>query len=748
MKILNNEIKYTPPSAGTVKSKASEETIKIPGESYISSLHEIDEAFLKSLNTLKDQQEIIAKKESNSTEEKIKIAVKDTSESGKKYGQKLGSLLAASLGTLAVPMGLTLLMPSLAPIMLGPPGLIAGLIATSLEEKYIGVGKHIGGLIGQGAGAAVGVAKGALSEGTEEGGKIQLPLRTPTGADPKEALLPTLLHKAQKKILGKVPERTKATEIGENIGVFAGTAAGGLVVPMVAASVIGGPVGLIMSTLVGGLTGFVVGGIEENSLGLGRATGELLGTVTGKALSVLPEKKKEAGEAKEALLPGLLHKAEEKISGEVKAKTKSVKTGENIGVLLAMGAGGVLLPLAAGAIGGPVGLFLASNTIGTLLGIALMGVEEKTLGIGRAAGEVAGKMAGKVLGDKTNTEGAEDSSKSGPIEKAKKIVMAGMSIMAEPMMGFLLDTTQIANKLFAEKPVLVMNFEERTPEVNKERVVDNFIKLAGINGVHPNEEAIGKELCAQLDALKISYKQDEIGNIIASIPGTVPDSPTLVFSAHQDTVSKTSADAIRNDGVTIYTDGKHILGADDRAGIAVILEGVNSVMEQNLPHPEIKLVFTVGEEVGLVGASKLKPEDVTTRPALGFIMDSTDKNNLHLTNDAVLTNPKSLKFNFSQENPLVQVVMKSQADAGIMPVPIHAPVVAGAGTDGNTPALNNKLLKSIAIGMGHKDLHTPLERIKIVDLQQSALAVMGFITNSCDLKIDEKGEIVPRYPVT
>jgi|GEM_PF-5154505 len=64
------------------------------------------------------------------------------------------------------------------------------------------------------------------------------------------------------------------------------------------------------------------------------------------------------------------------------------------------------------------------------------------------------------------------------------------------------------------------------------------------------------------------------------------------------------------------------------------MEGVQATLEKGLEHPEIKLVFTVGEEVGLKGAAKLKPEDVSTRPSLGYVSLATAFMNISCSFDS------------------------------------------------------------------------------------------------------------------
>src|SRR5260370_38284555 len=59
---------------------------------------------------------------------------------------------------------------------------------------------------------------------------------------------------------------------------------------------------------------------------------------------------------------------------------------------------------------------------------------------------------------------------------------------------------------------------------------------------------------------------------------------------------------VMRDGVH-YSDGATNVGADDAAGIVVILEVVRRIIEQQLPHPPLVIVFTVEEEAGFCGGS-------------------------------------------------------------------------------------------------------------------------------------------------
>lgn len=570
--------------------------------------------------------------------------VGETSRDWAHEGKKLGMLAGASALGMAIPLQLIEHAPTLALSVLNPVGIVGIVVVAALEEKYIGVGRRLGGLVAGAAGAVAGTVKAAWQETHPQPEpqltRIQLPIQAPTGAPPKEALLPTLLHKAERKLLGAVPERTRTTEVAEGIVTSIATIAGAYVIPSMVGGMIGGPFALAMGTLAGPIIGLACAGLVENALGLGRATGEL-------------------------------------------------------------------------------------------------------------AGQVISKLRGPAKPDESAPPTPKPVDAEPPKDGLLKKGFMGLNhIMAEPVMGFLLDSARLTNRLFSEKPVQSMRFADRPlPQVDRQRIVDNFIRLAGIPGASGQEKPFGDEVCRQLDALGVPWERKADGTVIGTVPGTVVDAPTVVLSAHQDTVTPTRALSITNDGRRIRTDETAILGSDDRAGIAQILEGLQVVLEQGREHPEIKLVFTVGEESGLTGSSRLTPEDITTRPALGFVMDSTHIRDLNLTNDSVILNPKSVKYQFTQEDPVVQVVMHSMAEAGLQPRPIHAPIMPGAGSDANTPAFNSKNIHSIAVGTGMTDIHSNLENIKIDDLEQGARHVLGIITNSCDLVVDGD-DIVPRLSLT
>ncbi|HEY7779492.1 MAG TPA: M20/M25/M40 family metallo-hydrolase [Ktedonobacterales bacterium] len=128
--------------------------------------------------------------------------------------------------------------------------------------------------------------------------------------------------------------------------------------------------------------------------------------------------------------------------------------------------------------------------------------------------------------------------------------------------------------------------------------------LVAIPSVSGEEDAIRRELRARLDTLGLAPEIDAAGNLIAALPG---DGTPLLLNAHMDRVPPGRGHtAVIADG-RMRSDGTTNLGADDAAGLAIILTVVEEIVRRGRPYPPLVLLFTVGEEVGLRGASAFDP---------------------------------------------------------------------------------------------------------------------------------------------
>ncbi|MFZ7101236.1 MAG: M20/M25/M40 family metallo-hydrolase [Peptococcaceae bacterium] len=180
------------------------------------------------------------------------------------------------------------------------------------------------------------------------------------------------------------------------------------------------------------------------------------------------------------------------------------------------------------------------------------------------------------------------------------------------------------------------------------RLIDLFLSLVKYPSPSGLEGGIGNLLHAKLCELGFEVAVDdadkkingEMGNIIARKKSHISMKPILLC-AHMDTVKPISkTDPIIKDGI-IKSCGDGVIGADDKAGIAAILEGVQRIIESSQEHIPIEILFTVCEEGGLKGSYAFDVKGL--RSCMGFVFDSRGS-----VGNIIIQAPakKSLEFTF------------------------------------------------------------------------------------------------------
>ncbi len=165
--------------------------------------------------------------------------------------------------------------------------------------------------------------------------------------------------------------------------------------------------------------------------------------------------------------------------------------------------------------------------------------------------------------------------------------------------------------------------------IQPQRLAETFLGLVRIDSESRHEAAIHQHLKQVLSAMGAEVASDrageafggEIGNLVARFAGNRDVAP-MMLNAHMDTVGP--GRGVRpqfKDGV-FTSDGTTILGADDKSAIAILLEVLRVLEENNLPRGPLDLVLTVGEEIGLVGAKHL--DTSLLRASFGYALDATD----------------------------------------------------------------------------------------------------------------------------
>ncbi|CAM3997547.1 M20/M25/M40 family metallo-hydrolase [Mesobacillus zeae] len=164
--------------------------------------------------------------------------------------------------------------------------------------------------------------------------------------------------------------------------------------------------------------------------------------------------------------------------------------------------------------------------------------------------------------------------------------------------------------------------------INQDRLIEKFLELVQIDSETGFEADISRFLKKEFAALGLTIAEDGsmgktghgANNLVCTLAANSDNVDPIYFTSHMDTVvpGKGIKPEIR-DGY-IYSDGTTILGSDDKAGLAAIIETIKVLKEQELPHGQIQFLITVGEESGLVGA---KAFDHTLLDAkYGFAIDS------------------------------------------------------------------------------------------------------------------------------
>ncbi|MTI79382.1 MAG: M20/M25/M40 family metallo-hydrolase [Firmicutes bacterium] len=195
--------------------------------------------------------------------------------------------------------------------------------------------------------------------------------------------------------------------------------------------------------------------------------------------------------------------------------------------------------------------------------------------------------------------------------------------------------------------------------VNQERLVNEFLELVKIDSPSGHEKEIARVLKEKLTNLGFAVYEDDAGgqvgatagNLIAHLEGE-GKGPMLLFSAHMDTVEPgRGINPVINDGV-ISSQGETVLGGDDKAGIAAILEAVRVIKEKGISHGGLEVVFTIWEEGGLRGSKVLDYTKV--RSKMGFVLDSDGE-------------PGSIITTAPAQNSIIATIKGKAAHAGMAP---------------------------------------------------------------------------------
>jgi tripeptide aminopeptidase len=179
--------------------------------------------------------------------------------------------------------------------------------------------------------------------------------------------------------------------------------------------------------------------------------------------------------------------------------------------------------------------------------------------------------------------------------------------------------------------------------LDTERLAETFRSLVAVSSVSRHEGALASDLKNRLDGLGAQTVFDmsaastgsDTGNLIARLRGT-RTVPALLLSAHMDTVQPGEGISVVFRNGVFTSDGTTILGADDKSAIAVVIEVLTILREDQIPHGPIEVVLTTCEEVGLAGARNLDFSLVSA--PYGYALDGSD------TEGVIVQSPSANRF--------------------------------------------------------------------------------------------------------
>ncbi len=159
-------------------------------------------------------------------------------------------------------------------------------------------------------------------------------------------------------------------------------------------------------------------------------------------------------------------------------------------------------------------------------------------------------------------------------------------------------------------------------------LVDLFLEFCAIPSPSGSERAVADRVGAYLTEIGLEWDEDDAaarlegdtGNIYCRLPASNGGGTPIFLCAHTDTVPPEAPiePVIGEDG-TVRNSAGTILGSDNKAAVAVMLEAARRIVEEGRPHAGIELLFTPQEEVSLRGADAFDHTRLVAET--GFVYD-------------------------------------------------------------------------------------------------------------------------------
>jgi tripeptide aminopeptidase len=172
--------------------------------------------------------------------------------------------------------------------------------------------------------------------------------------------------------------------------------------------------------------------------------------------------------------------------------------------------------------------------------------------------------------------------------------------------------------------------------INRERLASVFTTLCEIDSPSKQEGRVAAYLKSLFTDMGAEVLEDgsaektgsDCGNLFVRFPAGGLEKEPVFFNCHMDTVLPAIGVKVRREGEIFTSAGNTVLGSDDKAGIAALIEVMRTLREKNIPYGPVEYVFTTCEEVGLLGVKALDPSFIHAR--IGYALDSSGMNRVIL----------------------------------------------------------------------------------------------------------------------
>lgn len=302
--------------------------------------------------------------------------------------------------------------------------------------------------------------------------------------------------------------------------------------------------------------------------------------------------------------------------------------------------------------------------------------------------------------------------------KAAKICESmKLPVTLDQSTGMKFQVTREKLPAFAEK-LSRMTIEEVTALIQtdtillaKEDYLSQLETCLNIPGASGNEGEIRNWVYKQLKPYVDHISVDGAGNLLAM--KTFGSGPTILLNAHLDTVLEIEPNRTILKNETIWTSSEGILGADDRAGINVVLSNAKTLTKKQF-NGTIKYIFTVEEEIGLQGASEVH-ESFLWDVDMAFVVDRRN------TSDIVISNSYGTPFCTKEYARAVERIARLEEFGQWKSTP---------GGSSDTAIWASHGIQSVNLSAGYNFEHTEREQLDVEANYETYEFLMTMIENA------------------